>query len=132
MERMREFTAQYYIPLAIVSFILVSPAMFFSRNSEFMFSIGFSLLSAGYAIFIALVVCQGFGRLEKSIAGKCIANIGQWSYNIYLWHFFIAYLLPGVIFEDPMIAISNLDIASELIFIIQGTYYVFLSIALSR
>lgn len=81
------------IPFALV---LIAPAMFWFRSTPLMFSVGFLGLSIGYAVILLIVVKAGVPYFESTLAGKTVAAIGRWSYNIYLWHFFIlALAVPG-------------------------------------
>lgn len=69
--------------------LLVSPSFFLSRSNPVMFTVGFIGLGVGYAMLL-LVVREGFpARWEASKLGWALSWIGAWSYNIYLWHFFI-------------------------------------------
>ena len=124
---LRDLTSRYYYPIVIVSLLLISPSMFLSRNNAMMFSIGFSFLSLGYSLLVLLVVCHGFGRWESSRVAKPLGAVGCWSYNIYLWHFFIPLLLSP--FYYPMqIYFSQFALPSEVILAVQATIYILLSI----
>jgi peptidoglycan/LPS O-acetylase OafA/YrhL len=76
--------------------VLVAPAMFCARGNSFMFTAGFTMLTFGYSILLVVIVANGLGTYENRRAVKSIAAIGQWSYNIYLWHFFLPVLLRPV------------------------------------
>jgi peptidoglycan/LPS O-acetylase OafA/YrhL len=66
--------------------LLIIPSIFFSRNDELMFSIGFSLLAIAYATLLLYALVHGFGWFGSGPLGAIIAAVGVWSYNIYLWH----------------------------------------------
>ncbi|WP_187345278.1 acyltransferase family protein [Cystobacter ferrugineus] len=75
-----------------LSLLLLSPALVLSRGQAAMFTFGFLGLSVAYAILLFLLVGGVFSRLERTFPATCLARIGTWSYNIYLWHFFMASL----------------------------------------
>ncbi len=79
--------------VALVVLALVSPGFFFSRKDAFLFTLGFPMLAAGYALLLMTLVAHGGGWLEASKIGRMLAAVGRWSYNIYLWHFFLPLLL---------------------------------------
>jgi peptidoglycan/LPS O-acetylase OafA/YrhL len=73
----------------LLSLLLVSPAFFFNRTHPFMFSFGFLLLSIGFS-FLLLTLYGGLIRkYETAWFLKSVAVVGTWSYNIYLWHYFL-------------------------------------------
>jgi peptidoglycan/LPS O-acetylase OafA/YrhL len=79
----------------LVAGILIAPGMFLGRVSPIMFSIGYTLLACGYAL-ILLVFVGGLPNPGTSWAGKAVATTGRWSYNIYLWNFYLLLLpIPG-------------------------------------
>ncbi|WP_295428361.1 acyltransferase [uncultured Thiodictyon sp.] len=81
----------------LVSFLaavaLIIPAAFFNRTNPFMFTIGFPLLSIGFSILLTLIYHGAIKSIEANFIMTGVARVGLWSYNIYLWHFFII-LLP--------------------------------------
>jgi len=77
-----------------VGFALTVPAAFVSSNAPANFYIMFSLLSLGYAMVVLYAVERGFGRFGEHWTGRTVAAIGRWSYNIYLWQFFLLGLNP--------------------------------------
>jgi peptidoglycan/LPS O-acetylase OafA/YrhL len=75
----------------LIALILIAPAMFFPRRDPFMFTVGFTLLACGYAGIILLIAD---GALRLAARGFVILTvISGWSYNIYLWHYFLPSLL---------------------------------------
>lgn len=94
--------AWLFVPLSLV---LIAPAMFWFRATPAMFTFGFLGLSIGYAMILLIVVQAGVPVIERWWIGKATAAVGRWSYNIYLWHFFIAALaIPGYIPIQKMLA----------------------------
>ncbi len=75
-----------------VSLLLLSPALFLSNHHVVMFTVGFLGLSVAYALLLLLLVGGTFSWMEGTLAATCMARIGTWSYNVYLWHFFMAAL----------------------------------------
>lgn len=84
-----EFVHRHRIGSLIVSLTCLVPAAFFGRAHPFMFTVGFSLLSIGYGILLVLMYGGMFSAFEKRPTAVAISSIGTWSYNIYLWHYFI-------------------------------------------
>lgn len=86
---------RYYLFLIIAGVLLMQTFMF-GRTSQWMFTIGFTLLSIAYGILLLIVVeTQLFGFSESGLS-RCLAFVGRNSYNIYLWHYFILLLpMPG-------------------------------------
>ncbi len=76
----------------LAAVLLIVPAAFFSRIHPFMFSVGFLMLSIGYAILLTLVYQGLLKPVESNFIMTGVARVGLWSYNIYLWHFFIIML----------------------------------------
>jgi peptidoglycan/LPS O-acetylase OafA/YrhL len=74
--------------------VLIAPSLVMGRSHPIMFSIGFTGLGLGYAL-VLLVFSQGFDFRHPGLLGRILARIGTWSYNIYLWNFFLAALPLG-------------------------------------
>lgn len=77
-----------------VAAALIAPSFIMGRSHPIMFSIGFTGLGLGYAL-VLLVFAQGFDFRHPGLAGRFLARIGTWSYNIYLWNFFLTGLPLG-------------------------------------
>jgi len=73
----------------LASGLLILPVPFYARSHPFMFTVGFSMAAIGYAILLLLTVSSEPGRWRKSWPAGAVAAIGIWSYNIYLWHYFL-------------------------------------------
>ena len=89
----------YWLSISAVLLLLV-PVLFSSRNQPMMFAGGFTGLIFAYSIVVSLAVSLDFSRIQHTILFRVLQSIGQWSYSIYLWHFFLPklaeplYLLP--------------------------------------
>jgi len=94
-----------------------------------MFSIGFSGLSLGYAILLAMVLQFGFGQGRVQASLEPVAVVGRWSYNIYLWHYFLPFLVPG--YWSLQEQIGNLPGPGLAVLMLQVLVYGVLSIAIS-
>jgi len=57
--------------------------------SPFMFTWGFLIISLGYATILVLVYRGLLSAWEDNALMKSFAKIGTWSYNTYLWHYFL-------------------------------------------
>lgn len=122
------------ITLAVMV-VLLCPPFFWSRNEATMFVIGFSSLTVGYTLLVLYSTCLGFGVLRDNPAVRVIAAIGRWSYNIYLWHFFIGMLeIPGYKQAQQWIAasVSNVVASFSLQVLLFGTMAVLLGYAMTR
>ena len=71
--------------------VLIAPSFMLGRAHPLMFSVGFTSLGLGYAL-VLLVFAQGFDLRHPGPLGRSLATIGTWSYNIYLWNFFLVSL----------------------------------------
>ena len=82
--------------LCVLGFLV--PALFLFRMHPFMFSAGNGLLAIGYGILVLLAAQLAPSR---NLAITAVARVGRWSYNIYLWHFFLLILpIPGYAFSQ--------------------------------
>ena len=82
--------------LCVLGFLF--PALFLFRMHPFMFSAGNGLLAIGYGILV-LIAAQLAPSRNHAITAA--ARVGRWSYNIYLWHFFLLILpIPGYAFSQ--------------------------------
>ncbi len=78
------------------SLALVSCGFFFGQGHPGMFIGGFTLLSIGYTVLLLTLYLNGCGRWEKTVVVRAASHVGRWSYNIFLWNFFLwALPLPG-------------------------------------
>ena len=75
-----------------LSLVLLVPALFLPTRHAVMFTLGFPALALAYALLLLLWVGGTFSRWEDTLAATCLARVGTWSYNVYLWHFFMAAL----------------------------------------
>jgi peptidoglycan/LPS O-acetylase OafA/YrhL len=82
--------ARPWLALAAAA-VLIAPSFVLGRAHPLMFSVGFTSLGLGYAL-VLLVFAQGFDLRHPGALGRMLAIIGTWSYNIYLWNFFLVSL----------------------------------------
>ncbi len=94
-DRIRALTRNRWRAFAAVA-VLISPAFFLTRQSPVLLSAGYTSLALGYGLLLLTVVAHGFGKLETCLPGRILRRIGLWSYNIYLWHYFLPLLLAPV------------------------------------
>lgn len=82
--------------LASISILFIYPEL-----SPFMVTIGFSILSVGFASFLLLFLSADTKFFDRVKLFKLMAAIGKDSYSIYLWHMsillLVVYQLPKVI-----------------------------------
>jgi peptidoglycan/LPS O-acetylase OafA/YrhL len=72
-----------------IACILISPAFFLPCAHPFIFTIGFLLLSIAFSIILILFLTGLVKRWEDNVFFSVTAKIGTWSYNIYLWNYFL-------------------------------------------
>lgn len=107
--------------------VLIAPSLVMGRSHPVMFSIGFTGLGLGYAL-VLLVFSQGFDFRHPGLLGRILARIGTWSYNIYLWNFFITGLpLGGYALAQGWLAASISDPVPEVL--ARGALFIMVSIA---
>ena len=87
--RVVDFISRRKAAFAVLSGLLVLPTAFWARAQPIMFTIGFTLDSIGFALLLILVATAKAGRWHQSRLALIVAGVGTWSYNIYLWHFFL-------------------------------------------
>lgn len=125
-EQIRAFVARYGKLILVVSFLCVMPTFRISRDQPFMFTIGFTLLSFGYGGFLMSVVCAKGELWEQYRSLRTIAAIGRWSYNIYLWHYFLPKLVPK--YDEMQLWVASLIDNDILCVLVQATLYAALSV----
>ena len=113
--------------LLALAVTLLLPTQLSSRNDPFMFSIGFTSLAAGYGILLLLVLEFAPAQTRLLSAAQPLAVVGRWSYNIYLWHFFVPLLVPG--YWAVQQHIGGLGAPPALIVALQSVVYAALVIA---
>ena len=126
-ESLKAFLTKYKRRTFLLATILLIPAMFWGRNTPFMFTAGFAMLTLAYGLILAQVICYGFGSFESTRVARALAKIGCWSYNIYLWHYFLPNLFKPF-YAPVQIAVSQLNILPEGVLCIQALIYIALSI----
>lgn len=87
---------KYRIPALVFIFAVVLSTGLYERFNPAMFTVGFLLISIAYALLLLLVYGGLLARFEEGPVLKGVSHIGNWSYNIYLWHAFVPLIpLPG-------------------------------------
>lgn len=109
---------RHSIRCTLIALLVIAPAMFLSRSNSFMFTAGFVMLECGYAALI-LLIADGAIKPDRNWTGWLRA-IAVWSYNIYLWHYFLPVLL-GRPFEclqegiHRIIPSANVEVAAQIV-----------------
>lgn len=85
------------------------------------------MLTVGYGTILMLMISQGLGRFGQNPVVRLLSTIGQWSYNIYLWHFFLP-LLIWPVYAPEQIWLSQHIGNAGLAFIMQASLYTVLSV----
>ncbi|RYD37611.1 MAG: acyltransferase [Verrucomicrobiaceae bacterium] len=111
-----------------VALILIAPSFFLARGDAFMFAVGFPMLTVGYAMILITLVAQGVGGFEHTRTGRAIRQVGLWSYNIYLWHFFLPLLLAPA-YQPAQLWLSKLVPNPYITLTLQVAFFTVLSIA---
>ena len=114
-------------PLAsLIALALVSPAAFYSRSNQFLFTAGFTLLPIGYAILVILIYGGGPGLLPNNLPVRTVSFLGVHSYNIYLWHWFVPKFSPFGFETVSTFLFSGLQGASSVI--ARGVLFIAISV----
>jgi len=76
-------------PVSLAGILCLAPIPFFSLDSQFIRTFGFTLLYIGFGTMLMLAIYKEPGRkvVEPGIFARGIGLIGLYSYTIYLWHF---------------------------------------------
>jgi peptidoglycan/LPS O-acetylase OafA/YrhL len=75
--------------------ILVSPVLFLHRTHPLMFTVGYTFLSLGFGL-VVLRFAHARRPDHPLLLTRAFATLGTWSYNLYLWNFFVGALpLPA-------------------------------------
>jgi peptidoglycan/LPS O-acetylase OafA/YrhL len=90
--------------------LLIAPSTFFTRGNPYMFSIGFTFLALGYTMLILVMVQRDF-TLPKLLS-ICLLAVSTWSYNIYLWHYFIPRIIGQPYSESQLIILEAVNSVS--------------------
>ena len=80
-------------PSAIVCLAVISVAMFCERDTAYMFTVGYSLMALAYGGLIVLLTQE---RADKeSTRLTWLFPLAEWSYGIYLWHWYLIRMFPN-------------------------------------
>ncbi len=127
--RLVTWVMEYRLIAFLIAVFCILPASSFNRIHPLMFTIGFPMLSVGFSIII-LLVCQGVLKpVESHLVMTGIAWVGLWSYNIYLWHYFII-LLPIPYYQELNQALGEVIPTTGLQIMAQGSLFIASSILL--
>ena len=77
----------------LIGLAFVSSGFFLNPMQPVMFTFGYTLLSIGYSLFLLTSYLNGLGRWEQFKVVRVVTQVGRWSYNIFLWNFFL-WVLP--------------------------------------
>ncbi|MEO0899955.1 MAG: acyltransferase [Bacteroidota bacterium] len=106
-KRMISFFQKYSIWLYGFSFLLLSPAFLLPLAHPFIHTVGYSLFAFGFSLLLGLFVTdnQINEKIDRLISGRianALADIGRYSYGIYLIHIPFLYYGMGLIHKLPI------------------------------
>lgn len=109
-----------------IAIVCISPAMWLSRSHPLMFTAGFSLLSFGYGILLILMYGGLLRAYQAARPAVFLSSVGKWSYNVYLWHYFVIAFPIYYMLDNVLIRLLGSPI---LMAIGQGTLFIAFGIA---
>lgn len=107
--------------LLLVAIVSILPYAVFSRAHPFIFTVGYTVSAVGSGIIVLLFVLSLSEHIQSRI--MLFDKIGDWSYNIYLWHFFLPILLGA-----PFIVLNSAISKIPLGYLIQIVLFYIISI----
>jgi peptidoglycan/LPS O-acetylase OafA/YrhL len=127
--RLITWVDEYRVAALLIAAACILPASFFNRVHPFMFSVGFPLISIGFSILLVLVYHGLLKSVESHFIMAGVARVGQWSYNIYLWHYFIILLpIPYYAMLNTMLGETIPSVGLQIL--AQASLFIAVSIAL--
>ena len=111
------------LAIAVISLVFLTTPYFFDRDSQFLLSIGLTLIYLGFGgvLVLALEVQDVLDRKASRAAGyvgRGMAYVGQHSYSIYLWHMPLLVVIPVI---ERKVLHARLPIAVYTIVCIAGS-----------
>lgn len=113
-----------YVAICL-SVLFIIPSIFLPRGNPYMFTIGFSFLALGYSMLVLLLVQRDF-ILPKVLSITLLA-LSTWSYNIYLWHYFVPRII-GQPYKDSQLLIHSIINSASLEAIVQISMFAVIGI----
>jgi peptidoglycan/LPS O-acetylase OafA/YrhL len=85
--RVQRFMQRFCKWLPQISIVFLAPAAFLDQSDPWMYTLGFSSISIGFALLLLSAVHpRKAAKSAPGIFAKCMARLGQVSYGFYLWH----------------------------------------------
>jgi peptidoglycan/LPS O-acetylase OafA/YrhL len=98
----------YRYPLSIVSVACLAPAIFLEQGNPIVYTIGFSLLYIGFGIVLLLALypekvppCGRPLTVPSFRLAAIVAELGTYSYTVYLWHVPMAMVFGAIAGRFP-------------------------------
>ena len=91
------------------SILLLSPIAFLSNTHPFIYTVGFSMVSAGFALLLTMVLYPVKPLKPLGRAGRALARLGQVSYAFYLWHGLVLSFGKGLL---PHVEVGEMSVLS--------------------
>jgi len=83
--------ARHRVALLSVAVVMLAPFAYLKENDAFVVTIGFTMISIGYAcLMLATVYTPSTTLLFRNPAARLVAYVGSYSYSIFLWHVLLA------------------------------------------
>ncbi len=90
--------------------VLIAPSTFLTRGNPYMFSVGFTFLALGYSMLILVLVQRDF--VLPNVLSIFLLAVSTWSYNIYLWHYFIPRIIGRPYSESQLMILAAVNSVS--------------------
>jgi len=99
-DRLATFARRFAGWIPPVSIALLAPLSFLYQEDPFIYTVGFSMVSAGFTLLLLSTLYPVKPR-KPGIAGRAMAGLGRVSYAFYLWHAPVIFLTGRLALPHP-------------------------------
>lgn len=114
-EKLLRFAARWRRLMVLGALIFVAPALVWSLpSSPFLATVGLTTIALGFAAALLVLIHTGARQPSGAAASRlsaALAQIGVYSYSIYLWHLPVQWWLPELMRRHGVLAQASPTIA---------------------